>query len=104
MSTAEDTASVTEQPEGFSELTRRALALYEEKLRAALEAEHSGRGLAIHPDSGDYIVAATPTHAGKAMLQRHPDSEFLTMRIGTTPEYQLSARILAGQQRAGRKR
>jgi hypothetical protein len=74
------------------------LALYQGKLKALLEPEHDGRGVAIHPDSGDYAVAATPTQAGHVLRERHPEGGTVTLRIGLKPDHQLAARLLAGQQ------
>lgn len=78
----------------LSELTQRALEFYDAHLKAILEPEHDGEGLAIHPDTGDYLLAPTPTEAGRVMFERHPDGRFLTLRVGPTPEYALAARLL----------
>jgi len=80
-----------EYPRPLSEVTRRALVLYRDMLQAELEPSQTGRGLAIHPDSGDYIVADTPTHAGHAMRVRHPEGGAVTLRIGLLPDYALLA-------------
>lgn len=71
-----------EYPRPLSDVTQRALAFYRENLQTKLEPEQVGRGLAIHPDSGDYVVADTPTHAGHAMRARHPEGGTVTFRIG----------------------
>ena len=71
-----------EYPRALSEVTLRALALYRDTLQAELEPEQVGRGVAVHPDSGDYIIADTPTHAGHAMRVRHPEGGTVTLRIG----------------------
>ncbi len=81
-----------EYPRPLSEITVRALALYRD-LQAELEPEQVGRGLAIHPDSGDYLVADTPTHAGHAMRVRHPEGGTVTLRIGLLPDYALLGRL-----------
>lgn len=80
-----------------AELGERALAFYKNTLQAKLEPEHDGRGIAIHPDSGEYLIAATPTHASREMWKRHPEGRFISMRIGPTPDYALAGRILAGR-------
>jgi len=82
-----------EYPRPLSEVTLRALAFYRETLQAQLEPEQVGRGLAIHPDSGDYLVADTPTHAGHAMRVRHPEGGTVTLRIGLLPDHALLARL-----------
>ena len=82
-----------EYPRPLSEVTVRALAFYRENLQAKLEPEQVGRGLAIHPESGDYLVADTPTHAGHAMRVRHPEGGTVTLRIGLLPDYALLTRL-----------
>ena len=82
-----------EYPRPLSDITLRALALYRERLQAELEPEQTGRGLAIHPDSGDYLVADTPTHAGHAMRVRHPEGGTVTLRIGLPPDYAILSRL-----------
>ena len=82
-----------EYPRPLSEVTQRALAFYQEILQAELEPEQIARGLAIHPDSGDYLVADTPTHAGHAMRLRHPEGGTVTLRIGLLPDHALPARL-----------
>jgi len=86
--------------EDRSELGERALAFYKNTLKAKLEPEHDGKGIAIHPDSGEYVLGATPTHASREMWKRHPEGRFISMRIGPTPDYALAGRILAGRMRA----
>jgi hypothetical protein len=78
----------------LSEISRRAYSLYEEKIKALVEPEQTGRGIAIHPKSGEYVVADTPTKAGHTMRQKHPQGEFVTLRIGAIPDYSLIARLL----------
>lgn len=73
-------------PRLLSDITVRAMTLYYEKLQAELEPEQIGRGLAIHPDSGDCLVADTPTHASHAMRSRHPEGGTVTLRIGLKPD------------------
>lgn len=82
-----------EYPRPLSDMTVRAMALYYEKLQAELEPEQIGRGLAIHPGSGDYLVADAPTHAGHAMRRLHPEGGTVTLRVGLRPDHALLARI-----------
>jgi len=82
------------------ELAERALAFYKNTLKDKLEPEYDGKGIAVHPDSGEYVIAATPTHASREMWKRHPEGRFISLRIGPTPDYALSARILAGRMQA----
>lgn len=91
-----------EYPRPLSETTVRALALYRD-LQAELEPGQIGRGVAIHPDSGDYLVADTPTHAGHAMRVRHPEGGTVTLRIGLLPDYGLASRIIQSDMIEGKQ-
>ena len=81
----------------LSELSRRGLAFYEEKLRAVLEPEHNGKVVAIHVDSGDYEVAGNSPEALRAMHARHPDSPVVIRAVGPEFRHGLVARMLASQ-------
>ncbi len=85
--------------EEMSEVVRSALAFYDETLKAILEPDQNGKGLAIHPASGDYLTAANPTYASREMRKRHPEGGYMTMRVGPAPDYALAGRILAGRLR-----
>jgi len=80
-----------------SKLAQKARAFYESRLKAILEPEQNGRAVAIHVDSGDYVVADTHTAAGKAMDDLHPDGLFVTMTIGppTAADMSVAQRVLA---------
>lgn len=82
-----------EYPRPLSDITLRALAFYQKRLQSQLEPEQIGLDLAIHPESSDYLVADTPTHAGHAMRQRHPEGVSVTLRVGRKPDHVLLTRI-----------
>jgi hypothetical protein len=69
-----------------SELTRsvaeRARRVYDERLRAALEAGQAGRFVAVEPESGDHFVADTFDGAADAAQAAHPARRSHVMRIG----------------------
>jgi hypothetical protein len=71
--------SATIQDSQLSELSKRGLAIYEEKLKTILEPEYNGQVVAIHVDSGDYVVAKNSPDAMRAMHSRYPD------RVDVTP-------------------
>jgi hypothetical protein len=66
----------------MSLLTRRALLLYEERLKTVLEPEYIGAYVAIHPDSGDYAIGRSSIEASQALRQRNPIGFFVTRSIG----------------------
>jgi hypothetical protein len=86
----------------LSPLAERAEAIYEEKLKEKLEAEHSGKAVAIHVDTEDYAIGDNHRVAALSLLSRHaPDGRIVTLTIGppTEADLQLAARITAGQKR-----
>jgi len=96
---AEEIASVLDWTgrEGFSDLTRRGLAVYESKLKAKLEPEHNNQFIAIEPDSEEYAIADSTGNAMRAMRKTHRAKPVLLMKIGPEPETELAIRILGSQ-------
>ncbi len=83
-----------EKASSLSPLSQRTLKLCQDTLKGKLEPSEEGKGIAIHPDSGDYVAAQNPTYASRAMRLRHPADSFITMRIGPSPDYALAVRVL----------
>lgn len=83
----------------LSDMTMRAMTLYYEKLQAELEPEQIGCGLAIHPDSSDYLVAGIPTSAGHIIRKRRPEGGTVTLKIRLKPDHALLTWIDAGKNR-----
>lgn len=98
---AEKIASVLDWTgrEGFSDITRRGLAVYDTKLKAELEPEYNNQFIAIEPDSEEYAIADSTGNAMRAMRKTHRAKRLLLMKIGPEPEYGLAARILASEMR-----
>lgn len=70
------------KPLKMSPLARKAVRLYETKLKALLEPACIGKFAAIEPDSGDYFVADRMTEAMQKARAKHPDKKFFLVRIG----------------------
>ena len=83
--------------EGFSDLTRRGLAIYDSKLKAMLEPDYNNRFIAIKPDSEEYAIANSTGNAMRVMRKTHINKPLLLMKIGPEPEYGLAARILVSE-------
>lgn len=84
----------------LSELGRKAHQLYETRLKALLEPDYTGQGVAVHVDTEDYAVGPTHSQAAHALLARHaPDGRIVTLTIGppTDADLRLAARLVAGQ-------
>lgn len=60
----------------------RARRIYDERLRAVLEADHHGRFVAVEPESGDHFVADTLDAAAEAAQAAHPARRSHVLRVG----------------------
>ena len=63
-------------------VAERAKRIYDVRLRAALEAGHAGRFVAVEPESGDHFVADTLDGAADAAQAAHPDRRSHVIRVG----------------------
>ena len=63
-------------------ISRKAMRLYQTKLKALLEPAYIGKFAAIEPDSGDYFVADRMAEAMEKARAKHPDKLFFLVRIG----------------------
>ena len=76
---------VSEQTLAVAEQARR---IYDERLRATLEAGHLGRFVAVEPESGDHFVADTldaaadAAQAAQAAQAAHPARRSHVLRVG----------------------
>ena len=64
------------------DLVVRAETLYEQKLKATMEAAHRDKFLAIEPNSGDCFLGRTMSEAGQAARRAHPNCRAFVLRIG----------------------
>jgi hypothetical protein len=80
----------------LDDLHEKGMAVYE-RLKQSLESKHWNRFVAIHVDSGDFAVGSTAGEASRNLrVARSPDGRMFIRKIGDEPEYELAARILAG--------
>ena len=63
-------------------IAERAKAIYADRLRVELEAEHRGRYVAIEPDSADYYLADSFGDAVREARKAHPDRICFVIRVG----------------------
>ncbi len=87
--------------EELSELSALGQAVYD-SLQDFLEPEYDKQHIAIHVDTGDYVIAKSSAAATRLLNRRHLPGRAYTRRIGNEPEYGLAARLLAGEMMAGR--
>lgn len=68
--------------EGLPELSRKAWAIYEKKLKKELEPKYKGQLVAIEVDSGDWFLGETSLEAILKAREKYPDKIFHLIRIG----------------------
>jgi hypothetical protein len=64
------------------EIERRGQALYEQQIRAKVEAGNEGKICMIDVETGDYEIGETMLETGKRLFTRHPDAALWAVRIG----------------------
>lgn len=80
------------------EIAARAKALYEQEIRAKVEAEHHGKYIVIDIETGEYEIDKDHFAASKRAYEKNPNGARFAMRIG----YRTMGRI--GAKFAGAKR
>ena len=75
--------SETNSP-SISELAK---AIYEERIRAQVEAAHFGEFLVLNVDSGEYEIDKRFLYAAQRMKAKFPDGRLFGMRIGYRAAY-----------------
>lgn len=79
-------------------IEERGQSIYNEKLRATLEAVHLGSAVAIHLDSEDYAVSRNWARAMRELRQRHPEGEMYAQFIGPPTRSEIAlATLLRGE-------
>ena len=61
-------------------------ALYDERLKSALEPQENGRMVVVHLDSGGYAVDDTYPRALRELRKTHPKGMTVALRIGPASE------------------
>ena len=83
MSTTEEATRVQDA------VIARGRQIYEEKLKAELEAQHTGRFVAVEPETGRYFLGDNGSKALVAAHEPMPGSQFYLKRIGYDTTHQL---------------
>ncbi len=79
------------------EIVRRGEELYQERVRAQVEPEHTGKYLVLDIETGDYEIAPTAIEAIQRMKARHADPALYILRVGHQAAYRLGGRFLSGR-------
>ena len=88
-------AAPTWPDELLDEVTQRGAQIYETELKASLESNAMGQVVAIHPESGEYVVASREEEAVTELRARQPGGLLVVRRIGppTPGDLRLAARL-----------
>jgi hypothetical protein len=79
-----------ENPEATADdLADNGQRLYDERLRALLEPEHTGEFVAIEPETGRYFLGATGLAALRAGQSELPEHLFYLLRVGQDAAYRV---------------
>ena len=66
----------------MQEHARLGTAIYEEKVRPQVEADHQGKIVAIDIETGAFEVADRTLTASERLLRRNPDAQIWCVRVG----------------------
>ena len=76
------------------DVARRAQVIYEDRLRARLEATNLHDFLAIEPESGDYFLGETLSEAIQAARAAYPDRLPFALRVGHGSTVEMGGMVL----------
>jgi hypothetical protein len=72
-----------------SEIVRRGTELYEQGIRAKVEADNHGRFLVVDVLTGDYEIADDAVTASNRAIRKNPDAVLYYSRIGHPAAYRI---------------
>lgn len=65
------------------EIARRGQALYDERVRPQIEADHRGKVVVIDIETGDYEVDDDHMEAAERALAKRPEAALYAVRVGS---------------------
>ena len=74
-------------------IASRGEELYQQNIRANVEAEHKGKFLAVDIETGDYAIADEDLDATDRLLSKRPDALVYGLRIGFPAAYRIGFKI-----------
>jgi hypothetical protein len=78
------------------EIVRRGQALYEQQIRANVEARHKGAFLVLDIDTGEYEIDVSEVAALKRAKAKNPDAALYILRVGYPAAYRVGGqRVVA---------
>lgn len=79
------------------EVAARGEALYEQRIRAQVEAAHTGEFVVVDIETGDYEIDADDLAATKRALAKRPEAVLYGLRIGSLTAYRLGGHFATSQ-------
>lgn len=81
--------TITRTPQ---EVVQRGIELYEQQIKAQVEAGNFGKFLVINTKNGDYEMDADDVLAAKRAKSRFSDAPLFTLRVGRAAAYRIGSR------------
>ena len=81
--------SISVESDVTGDLAERGRQLYNEKLKDLLEPQHTGKFIAIEPDSGNYFLGDKVAGVILAARNEMPDKRFYIARVGYPTAYKI---------------
>lgn len=75
------------------EVEARGQALYEQRIRSAVEPEHNGKFLVLDVETGEYEIDEDDLNATKRALAKGPNAVLYGLRIGYSAAYRLGGHL-----------
>lgn len=75
------------------EIVRRGQLLYEQQIRAAVEADNRGKYLVLNVETGEYEMDNSELAAWRRAEAKAPDGAFFLLRVGFPAAYRLGRSI-----------
>ncbi len=79
------------------EVAARGEAIYEQQIRATVEAENRGKFLVVDIETGAYEIDEDDLTATQRALANRPEAVLYGLRIGYSTAYRLGGRFVVGQ-------
>jgi hypothetical protein len=80
-------------PYSREEIVRRGEALYNERIRVQVEADHKGKFLVVDVETGDYEIDTDELAALHRARAKRQDAPLYLLRIGRPTAYKLGGRF-----------
>lgn len=80
-----------------NEIVQRGQALYDQQIRAMVEASHKGKFLVLDIETGEYEIDANELTALKRAKSKNPDAALYIMRVGYPTAYRLGGHSMVTQ-------